>query len=147
MCHPSDDFLDPRNGLQYFVNTPALCRIHLVGQELDIFHDDSQRIVDLVRGRRGQAGDIPEDVQFRDGRFGLLPGRASRTKCPDSHAIPTVTIGRHTSRHVLQDRPMQVLMSVQNCSPLVIYASWSLFKIAHSSVSTRRVVSVDSYDR
>jgi len=134
-CHPSDDFLDPRNGLQYFVNTPALCRVHLVGQDLDIFHDDSQRIVDLVRGRGGQAGDIREDVQFPDVRFGLLPVRdgmgnrtysmkvcssrsdsswVSRTKGPDSHAIPTVAIGRRTSHHVLQARPMQILMSVQN---------------------------------
>ena len=92
MCHPSDDFLDPRNGLQYFVNTPALCRIHLVGQELDISHDDSQRIVDLVRGRSGQARDIPEDVQFSDGPFGLFPVRDSRTKGPDVHAIATVAI-------------------------------------------------------
>jgi hypothetical protein len=79
-----------------FVNPAALCRVHLVGQELDISHDDSRRIVDLVRGRSGQAGDIPEDVQFPDGPFGLLPVRDSRTKGPDFHAIATVAIGLGT---------------------------------------------------
>jgi hypothetical protein len=38
-------------------------------------HDGSQWIVDLVRGRSGEAGDIPEDVPFPDGRFGLLAVR------------------------------------------------------------------------
>ena len=47
----------------------------------------------------------------------------ARTKGPDFHAIPTVPIGRRVSRHVLQDRRIQVLMSVQNWSPLVIHAS------------------------
>jgi hypothetical protein len=38
-------------------------------------------------------------------------------------------------------------MSVQNWSPLVIYASKKVFKIAHCSVSTRRVISVARYDK
>src|SRR4029453_4236066 len=59
---------------------------------------------------------------------------------PGLPLLPTVAIGRRTSRHVLQDRRIQVLMSVPNWSPLVIYGSKKVFKTAHFSVSTRRVL-------
>src|SRR5438445_13827566 len=45
-CHPSDDFLVARNGLQHFVNMVAVCHVDLNGLELDVSLYASHGIVD-----------------------------------------------------------------------------------------------------
>src|SRR5262249_23966609 len=60
--HPGDDGADPIDRLEDLGDTLARRRAGLVGQELDLAHDDRERIVDLVRGARRQARDRPESV-------------------------------------------------------------------------------------
>ncbi len=99
--HPNADLLNPRKGLQGLVNTPTRRRVNLVGQEPGLFHDGRQRIVDLGRGRGGEAGDVPEDVPCSDDRFGLLSVRdvTGDRRRPDDPPLP-VPDRRHGDAHV-----------------------------------------------
>src|SRR5207244_116882 len=92
---------NPRKGLQNLVNAPTPFRVHPVGQKLNVSHGGSQRIVDLVRGRRGEAGDSPHGVPFPDGRFGLLAGRdvTGDRRRPDDPPLPAPD-RRHRDGHV-----------------------------------------------
>jgi len=69
---PIEDRLDAPSGLEDLFDPPASGGVHLLSEQLRLAHDDGQRIVDLVRGRGGEARDIPEGVALPDGRLGLL---------------------------------------------------------------------------
>src|SRR5438105_4952408 len=69
---PIEDRLDAPSGLEDLFDPPASGGVHLLSEQLRLAHDDGQRIVDLVRGRSGEARDIPEGVALPDGRLGLL---------------------------------------------------------------------------
>src|SRR2546426_9833659 len=66
---PIEDRLDAPSGLEDLFDPPASGGVHLLSEQLRLAHDDGQRIVDLVRGRGGEARDIPEGVALPDGRL------------------------------------------------------------------------------
>src|SRR2546426_8698738 len=52
---PIEDRLDAPSGLEDFFDPPASGGVHLLSEQLRLAHHDGQRIVDLVRGRSGEA--------------------------------------------------------------------------------------------
>src|SRR2546430_8371374 len=90
---PIEDRLDAPSGLEDLFDPPASGGVHLLSEQLRLAHDDGQRIVDLVRGRSGEARDIPEGVALPDGCLGLLSvgvATGDRRPAADPHtSVPT----------------------------------------------------------
>ena len=78
MCSPATavhDRVDPSCGLKNLLDSVTPRRGDVVDQQPGLAHDDSERIVDLARGRRRQARDQPQGVEFTGRRLELLPAR------------------------------------------------------------------------
>ena len=70
--HATDDFFDPPGGLEDLLNAPAPRGVKSLLQQLRLAHDHGQRVVDLVRRRRGEARDVPQGVPLPYRGLGLL---------------------------------------------------------------------------